>query len=75
MPNGHLKTTKDYVIAMSQKLDDFIEKVKEQKQDHAEQHSNDDKRHAREHRVMWVLIIGLPASLVTAFTLIQIFGG
>ena len=75
MPNGQLKTTKDYVIDMSRQLTDFIEKVKEQKEDHEKQHIQDDKKHAREHIIMWGLIIGIPASIGTYFGLAKLIGG
>jgi len=63
MANGNL-TTKEYVIKMSQKLDDFIDSCKDDKEDHRS-----------EHKVMWKLIIGIPGLLVVLFTLVKLLGG
>jgi len=64
MPNGQLKTNKDYLIALTQKVDDFIESDKENRAEHR-----------REHSIMWRLIIALPSSLVVLFTIIKLLGG
>jgi len=59
-----LKTTKDYVIALTQKVEDFIVF-----------YDKDKKEHSKEHSLMWKLIIGIPSSLVVILTLIKLFAG
>jgi hypothetical protein len=62
MPNGNM-TTKEYVIKIDQKLSDFIESYKENKEDHNQ-----------EHKLMWRFIIGIPTFLIGVFTLLKFFG-
>jgi hypothetical protein len=57
-------TTKEYLIQINQKLEDFIENYKENRQEHQ-----------REHRIIWKFIIGIPSFLVIVFTLIKLVWG
>lgn len=67
MPNGTL-TTKQYLIKIDQKLDDFLDAYDVYKEDHK-----------GEHKIIWKLLIGLPSFLLVVFTLvltlIKVFGG
>ena len=60
MPNGNL-TTKEWLIKIDQKLEDFIDNCKSDKDDHS-----------KEHNLMWKLIIGIPSTLFLLFSIVLI---